>query len=123
VKRLAAVTVVAVLGSAVPAGADRAPTQTERSAIARAAEIRAECAAIRVSTVRHRFKWAHVGIRDRCLEPRERALPRIFRRKRERGAPWRLRWDYGDGCGALLDGVPQRVLDDFGMGCAPGIRG
>jgi hypothetical protein len=118
VKALAALIVVAgMLAAAAQAGADRAPTTTERDAIARAAGIRAGCAAVRVSTVRHRYKWALVRTRGRCLEPRTRSLPQIYRHKRERGAQWRLRWTLGRGCDALYSRVPQRVADDLGVAC------
>jgi hypothetical protein len=124
VKGLAALTIVALmLAAAAPAGADRPPTKTERSAIARAAGIRPDCAAIRVSTVRHRYKWAAVSTRRRCLEARIPSFPEIFRRKRERGAPWRERWSRRHGCDALYERVPLRVADDFGIGCSTGIRG
>jgi hypothetical protein len=120
VKLVALTVVAAALVAATPAGADRAPTQTERSAIARAAGIQADCAAIRISTVRHRHKWAAVRTRARCLRPREIAVQQIFRRKRVRGAPWRQRWARPDGCEALYERVPDRVLDDFRIGCAIG---
>jgi hypothetical protein len=121
VEGLATLAVVALmLAAAAPAAADRAPTKTERTAIARAAGMRAECAAIRVSTVRHRYKWAAVHTRDRCLERGTRSLTRIFRRKRERGAPWRLRWDLPGGCGDFYGRVPQRVADDLGIACFDG---
>ena len=107
-----------MLAAAAPAGADRAPTKTERNAVARAAGLRADCAAVRISTVRHRYKWAAVHTRDRCLERGTRSLTRIFRRKRERGAPWRLRWSL-PGCD-LYDRVPQRVADDLGIACFDG---
>jgi hypothetical protein len=116
VKRLAAfIAVASMLAVVAPAGADRAPTERERSAIARAAGTRAGCALIRVSTVRHRYKWALVRTRARCLERRTPALPRIYRQKRERGAPWRLRW-FGS-CSDLYSKVPQRVADDLGIAC------
>jgi hypothetical protein len=118
VKGLVALAVLAsTLAGAAPAVADRAPTKTERNAVARAAGISADCAAIRISTVRHRYKWAAVRTRDRCLEPRTRSLTRIFRRKRERGAPWRLRWGLSRGCAELYDRVPARVAEDFGIAC------
>jgi hypothetical protein len=120
VKGLAALMVVAgMLAAAAPAGADRAPTRTERSAIAHAARIlRPDCAAIRVSTVRHRYKWASVRIRDRCRDPRKRSVTRIFRRKRQRGVPWRLYSDF-----PCLGRVPERVADDLGITCFDRIRG
>ena len=123
-KGLAALMVVAwMLAAAAPASADRAPTKTERNAIARAAEIRAECALIRVSTVRHPYKWAAVRTRDRCLEPRTLSATQIFRRKRERGAPWRLRVSFPGGCAYIGDRVPESVTNDFGIICYDGIRG
>jgi hypothetical protein len=109
-----------MLAVAAPAGADRAPTKTERSAIARAAGISADCAAVRISTVRHRHKWAAVGTRARCLEPRQPSFQQIYRRKRVRDAPWRPRWSHTDGCDALYELVPERVADDLGFGCAIG---
>jgi hypothetical protein len=119
VKGLATLVVIAwMLAAAAPAGADRAPNKTERSALARAAGISADCAAIRVSTVPHRYKWASVRTRDRCLEPRTRSLTQIFRRKRERGAPWRLRASFR--CDAS---VPERVAEDLGIACFDSPRG
>jgi hypothetical protein len=61
-----------------------------------------------------------VSTRARCLEPRERSFQEILRRKRARGAPWRLRWSIALGCEALYERVPQRVADDFGIGCIIG---
>ena len=120
-KGLAALAVVAVaLVAATPAAADRAPGKTERKALARAAGISPDCAAVRISTVRHRFKWAAVRTRRRCLERRSFSFPEIYRRKRAEGAPWRLRWSFADGCDTLYERVPEKVADDLGFGCAIG---
>jgi hypothetical protein len=84
----------------------------------RAAGIGERCAAVRISTVRQRYKWATIGTRERCRDGARFSLPEIFRRKREAGAPWRVRWSFGNGCDGLYERVPQRVLDDFEIGCA-----
>ena len=113
-------TAAAAFAQAPAAVADRAPTATERAAVAQALKTPRRCLRIRVATVER--GWASARFRNPAESGRARCLPyaadgvAVFRRRDD---VWRQRFA-GSSWACPIPTVPEAVRRDLGMGCPEG---
>jgi hypothetical protein len=111
---LAVVAMVSIVGVA---GADRKPTSKERRQVARVIDLEPKCAAVRISTVTKKPKWASASWRDAGQECSPFASNGVTVAKRSNGK-WRsVTAGSSFTCTELYAKVPQAVAKDLKISC------
>ncbi len=110
---------IAALALLVPAvvHADRKPTAKERAQVARVIHLEPKCAAVRISTVAKKPRWATASWRDAGQECSPFASNGVTVAKKSHG-----RWRFVTAgssfdCPGLYAKVPQAIAQDLGIGC------
>jgi hypothetical protein len=110
---------IAALALLVPAvvHADRKPTAKERAQVARVIHLEPKCAAVRISTVTKKPRWATASWRDAGQECSPFASNGVTVGKKSHG-----RWRFVTAgssfdCPDLYAKVPQAIAQDLGITC------
>ncbi len=99
------------------AHADRAPTAKQHRQIAKAAELPPRCAAVRISTVSKKPKWASVSWKPGGAKCKPFAANGVEVVKKTKGR-WRfITAGSSFDCGPLYKLVPLAVVQDLGISC------
>lgn len=109
-----------VLGAATGVRADRKATAKERAQVAKAVELPAACARVRISTVVPTAHWASAFWRPGSLKckPFARDGVAVLKRKAKPRARWRFITAGSDFfCSDLYDIVPEAVANDLDVDC------
>lgn len=115
-----ALSALVVLLAATAVRADRRATTKERAQVAKAVELPAPCARVRISTVATGARWASAYWRPGSLKckPFARDGVAVLKRKSKPGARWRFITAGSDFfCRDLHDIVPEAVANDLGIDC------
>jgi hypothetical protein len=102
---------------AAVAHADRAPTAKQHRQIAKVAELPPRCAAVRISTVTKKPKWASVSWKPGGAKCKPFAANGVEVVKKTNGR-WRfITAGSSFDCGPLYKLVPLAVVQDLGISC------
>ena len=109
--------------AAIPAvaSADRAPTSSERAAVARAIPAPARCAQVRISSVEGQYRYARVTLHSRRADCRNHVADgvAVFKRRVTSGAHWRF-VTAGSAFDCPVPHGPKRVVADLKIDCYAG---
>jgi hypothetical protein len=115
--------ILAAAIAAIPAvaSASRAPTSTERAAVARAIPAPARCAQVRISSVEGKYRYARVTLNSRRADCRNHVADgvAVFKRRVSSAARWHF-VTAGSAFSCPVPHVPKRVVADLKIDCYDG---